>query len=101
MSMRSTRNPDCNSAGTCSAQLPPSEASEWVMQTVGAVSGPIRSYAIERPLSGKRMGASELRKYSEQVWRDIDHDQDIEEIADQDENDGRDVDAPEIGQHPA
>ena len=40
MSIRSTRKPPCNSAGTCSAQLPPSEASEWVMQTVGASSVP-------------------------------------------------------------
>src|SRR6185369_15574453 len=55
MSMRSTRKPACNNGGTCSAHMPPSDASECVMQTTGAFSGPTRSYAIERSFSGNSM----------------------------------------------
>ena len=36
MSMRSTRKPAASSGGTCSVHMPPSEASECVMQTTGA-----------------------------------------------------------------
>src|SRR6476646_4020147 len=55
MSSDSTRKPAASNGGTCSAHMPPSDASEWVMQTTGAVSGPTRSYAIERSFSGNSM----------------------------------------------